>query len=172
MFNIITDDLPLEYDGVKVRTDFKQGFKFFKILDSEELDDTEKTNIIMLCLFDGKPPLNKDLWEFINYYIAGGEVSGGSSGAKVFCFNQDAESVYSAFKQIYNIDLRNFSMHWWEFLALFKGLPEGTHLSKVIELRGQNPMDIKDPKQRAKLMQAQSQYMLKTKQTLSMKGFM
>ena len=136
MFNILTDELPSEYMGVKVKTDFKQAIKFFKIVESEELDDTEKTNLIIMCLFESRPPLNEDLWKFINNFISGGEESKETGGQKLFCFNQDADRVYSAFRQVYNMDLRAEDLHWWEFLALFKCLPEGTNLARVIEIRG------------------------------------
>ena len=173
MFNILTDELPSEYQGAIVRTDFKQAIKFFKLVDDEELDDTEKTNLIIMCLFETMPKACNDLWEFINFYISGGEENKQSgSSEKLFCFNQDADRVYSAFRQVYNMDLRAEDLHWWEFLALFKCLPEGTNLARVIEIRGQDITAQKDPKTRAKMMKQQSQVALKTNETFSMNGFM
>ena len=171
MFNIITDKLPSEYQGVNVRTDFKQAIKFFKIVEDEELSDIEKTNLIMLCLFEETPILNEDLWEFINYYIAGGQESKGGSDEKLFCFNQDAERVYSAFRQIYGINLIHENMHWWEFLALFKCLPDGTNLARVIQIRGEDIDPKADAKTRYKQMKQKDLYKLETKQTLSLTGF-
>jgi len=173
MFNILTDELPSEYQGAIVRTDFKQAIKFFNLVEDEELDDIEKTNLIILCLFEDLPKVDADLWGFINYYISGGEENKQSeSSEKLFCFNQDADRVYSAFRQIYNMDLRAEDLHWWEFLALFKCLPEGTNLSRVIEIRGQKIDPKADPKTRAKMMQQKALYQLKTKETFSLNGFM
>jgi len=173
MFNILTDELPSEYAGVKVRTDFKQGIKFFKLMEDKDLTDIEKTNLIILCLFETIPKVDTDLWEFINYYISGGEETKQSgSSEKLFCFNQDADRVYSAFRQIYNMDLSSENLHWWEFLALFKCLPDGTNLARVIQIRSE-PIDPKaDSKTRAKMMHQKSLYALKTNETFSLNGFM
>lgn len=168
MFNIILDELPEDYkEEHKIKTDFKQALKFFKILDADELDEQEKTLLIMECLFFSVPPNDPDLWEFIKYYIAGGEEKGGSS-KKVFDFIQDSGRIFSAFKQIYNIDLSTEKMHWWKFLELFKGLPTGTHLQDVIEIRAKEIPVKMNSKDKQKLMKAKQQYALKTKQTLSL----
>lgn len=168
MFDLITSTLPTEYKGVNVKTDFKQALKFFKILDSEELDQKTKALLIMRCLFCLNPfccdtPIDRDpdLWEFINYYISGGSDSEKSGGTKSYDFVQDADYIYSAFMQIYGINLRQIKMHWWEFLALFKSLPEGTMLSKIIDIRTKDIDPKMDSKNKANLMRLKSQFMLK-----------
>ena len=174
MFDILTSNLPTEYKGVRVKTDFKQGLKFFKIIDSKELDQQEKALLIMKCLFCFNPfckstTLYRDsgLWDFIHFYISGGEEDSNSkSGAKSFDFIQDAEYIYSAFRQVYNINLRTETMHWWEFLALFKSLPEGTKLAQIIEIRTKDIPDKMNNKAKANLMRMKSQFQLKnTNQT-------
>jgi hypothetical protein len=164
MFNIITHDLPTEFMGVKIKTDFRQGLKFFNILDEDELDEREKALLIMKCLFFSIPPNVETLWEFINNYISGGE-KGDGSGEKVTDFNQDAGRIYSAFWQVYKIDLRAVDLHWWQFLELFKNLPDGTTLSRVIEIRTKDIDDKMDSKTKAKLMSLKASYMIKTKET-------
>lgn len=164
MFNIITSELPTDFEGVKVKTDFKQGLKFFNILNDEELDEREKALLVMKCLFFSSPPNTVDLWDFIQFYIAGGESSNGS-GEKVFDFIQDSGRIYAAFRQIYNMDLRKEDLHWWEFLELFKNLPDGTMLSKIIEIRTREIDPKSDHKTKTKLMRLKSQFMLKSNRT-------
>lgn len=165
MFNIITSDLPTVFMGVQVKTDFKQGLKFFNILNDEELDEREKALLVMKCLFFSSPPNTPDLWEFIQFYIGGGENNNNNSGEKVFDFIQDSGRVYAAFRQVYGLNLRSESMHWWEFLELFKNLPDGTMLAKVIEIRSREIDPKSDQKTKAKLMKLKSQFMLKTNET-------
>ena len=52
-------------------------------------------------------------------------------------FEQDADLIYAGFMQAYGINLyeeRN-KMDWRVFLALVKGLPEGTEFSRIVKLR-------------------------------------
>ena len=55
-----------------------------------------------------------------------------------FCFSQDAELILSAFYSEYGIMLNRLNdgdLHWWEFMALFSGLPESTTIKRYIEIR-------------------------------------
>lgn len=55
-----------------------------------------------------------------------------------FCFSQDAELILSAFYSEYGIMLNRLQdedLHWWEFMALFSGLPESTTIKRYIEIR-------------------------------------
>lgn len=139
MYNPLLDTPPESWGGCAVRTDFRQGLKFFRIAENKELDENEKAWLFIRCFFgtDKTPPLN-GVFDFINWYVSGGEKKSGS-GARVFDFDIDAGRLYSAFIQVYNIDLKTVSLHWWDFLELFKSLPEGTVLHQIIELRGKKP---------------------------------
>lgn len=169
MFNIITNELPTEYEeGVRINTDFKQGLKFFNILDAPDLEEEEKAILIMRCLFIDKVPNDPKIWDFISYYIGGGEdKQQGSSGEKMVDFTQDAGRIYAAFRQVYNMNLRNEKMHWWEFLELFKNLPDGTMLSKIIEIRGKKIDPKMDAKTKYNIMKMKNIYALKTNKVFS-----
>lgn len=55
-----------------------------------------------------------------------------------FCFIQDGELILSAFWSEYGIQLHNTEddhIHWWEFMALFAGLPENTEIKQYIYYR-------------------------------------
>lgn len=52
-----------------------------------------------------------------------------------FSYEHDADFIYSAFFQAYGLDLANTSLHWWQFRALFRSLPEDTQLVKIIGYR-------------------------------------
>lgn len=169
MFNIITSPLPTEYLGVEVKTDFRQALKLFMILEDEELQEQEKAILIGKCLFKDTIPNDENLWKFIQFYISGGEEEENTGGGKsYFSFTQDAGKIYSAFRQVYNIDLRQAKMHWWEFLELFRCLPKGTFLSEVIDIRAREITNDMDSKTKAQLMKLKNVYGLKTKETLKL----
>ena len=69
---------------------------------------------------------------------------GGDDKEKQFDFEQDAEYIYASFLQAYGIDLferldldGQKPLHWCEFMALFKALPENTRMSQIISIRAQ-----------------------------------
>lgn len=69
----------------------------------------------------------------------------------------DAEKIYASFQQAYGIDLfdvqQNF--HWFKFKALLNGLPSGTILSRIIQIRAYKPSkhDSAEYKQEMKKLQ-------------------
>jgi len=164
MFNPIIDRLPDEFRGVKVKTDFKQALKFFRIGAAKELNQREKAVAIMIALFESSPPDCADLWDFIEYYVSGGAVDKGASGERLFDFNVDAGRLYAAFLQVYKIELRSADMHWWVFLELYKALPRGTHLSEVIEIRGRKIEKGMSEESKRQLRKAQRTYRIEQEQ--------
>ena len=63
----------------------------------------------------------------------------------IFSYEYDAEYIYSAFLEQYNINLQQIEyLHWWEFKALFNSLSEKTKFMKIVEYRTVNLAKIKD----------------------------
>jgi len=58
-------------------------------------------------------------------------------------FEQDADLIFAAFLQQYQIDLTEADLHWWKFLALLNGLSDSTTLSKVMSYRAYKKDDSK-----------------------------
>lgn len=55
--------------------------------------------------------------------------------AKITDFEQDADLIRAAFRQVYGIDLYREKLHWLEFSALLAGLPEGNRYNEVLGIR-------------------------------------
>lgn len=135
-FNPLIDQLPTEWRGVKVKTDFRQPLRFFRAVADSDLSDMERAHIIIRLFFNEIPQASADLWEFIENFVSGGAGNDTEAGKKLFDFEIDSGRVLAAFQQSYGIDLTTENMHWWRFLELFRGLPDNTMLAKVIEIRG------------------------------------
>ena len=169
MFNFLLDPMPDKYEGKKkdypVNTDFRNGLRFFKILEDPDLSEDTKTEFMMLCIFgDNLQVYQEDiegLFEFIPYYISGGKQDDDSvSGKKVFDFCADSGRLYSAFRQVYRINLLTEKMHWWEFLQLFHDIVTETRLTQVIDIRGKKVPKDATPEYKAQLRIAKSYYEL------------
>lgn len=168
--NIIIDDLPSSHGGRPVNTDFRQGLKYYRIVEDKGLSDDEKTGLIIRCFFGDSPVRGVELRSiigFIAWYLSGGteqepEEEGGPSGKKkpVFSFNVDAGRLYAAFWECYGINLRKVDLHWWEFLELFWNISSKTRLMEVVDIRGREIPNKASPKEKARLRKAKRLYAL------------
>lgn len=124
----LTDGLPdsLIIHGIeyKIKTDYRT---WLRLMDTSDYKS----------LFIGKvPPLSKELIQEIQRFISRGEDSKGEEDSSpIIDFKLDADYIYSSFLQAYGINLLKADMHWFEFIALFKSLPEETIMRKIIEYR-------------------------------------
>ena len=65
-----------------------------------------------------------------------GDAGSARSSVRSFCFEQDANLIYAAFYAAYSISLSTIGfLHWWEFMALFEGLPEDTRIRQIMYYR-------------------------------------
>lgn len=169
MFNFLLNDFPDKYQGAKkvypVNTSFRQGLKFFKILEDKELSEETKYELYLLCFFGENLEVNREdlegMFEFIPYYLSGGKVDDEPGGGrKVFDFCEDSGRLYSAFRQVYGIDLLNEDMHWWVFLQLFHDIVSETKLTQVIDIRGKKVPKDANAEYKAQLRRAKAYYEL------------
>ena len=58
-----------------------------------------------------------------------------ASRGKITDFEQDADLIRAAFRQVYGIDLYRDKLHWLEFSSLLAGLPEGNRYNEVLGIR-------------------------------------
>lgn len=142
-WNVILD-IPPDAGGI-LKTDFKQALKFLRIVDDKELDDEQKAELIIKVFFWRLPDHPEHCWKIIERHIQGPE-GPGDGGERRFDWNIDHGRLYASFLQAYGLDLRSAEMHWWTFLELFKGLPKGTAVMEVMELRGKEIPKKGDPK--------------------------
>lgn len=75
---------------------------------------------------------------------------GTSSGEETIDFEIDADYIFSAFMQVYGIDLIDTDMHWHKFSALLNALPGETVIAQIMNFRGYKGNDKEMIEQRAK----------------------
>ena len=134
-------------------------------------DDTLSSNIQISCaldlLVDAEHPqysaaLLKAIFEILS------PPKSGPQEPPVIDFRQDWDLIYAGFWQAYQIDLfERKDMHWMQFSALLKGMPSGTRLSDIIEIR-QMPIpkpDRYNGEYRAHIMKLKTKYALKNRST-------
>lgn len=150
--NLLIDGLPehVEICGqrVPINTGFRTGILFEEMIRDVSLDDTEKIRTALELYFPGvqfedfgvvQEALDRLFW-FYRCGEAPAETTGAEEDADTgtdppFSYEYDAEYIYAAFLQVYSIDLARQSLHWWQFRALFRALPEDTQIMKIIGYR-------------------------------------
>lgn len=140
MFNILINNTKTNYNGLEINSDFRTVLKYELLIQDKDLSEKEKIEMTIDLFFPTWTPETNisvvDLFSYISDFINRNcETSNTKNGVRSFDFNIDSDLVYSAFLQVYNIDLENIEMHWWKFLSLFNGLPDNTKLSWVIQKR-------------------------------------
>lgn len=160
------DALPtsVEYGGkaYKLRPAWPNVLAAMDVLEDENLPDVEQVGCALDLLIAGQHPVDSGLLQAaIKTLVPSKEKS---NEPPVMDFEQDCELIYAAFWQTYGINLNKCrNMHWCEFFALLKGLPEGTRFADVVGVR-QTPMPkpTKDNAEyRARLSRMKAKYALK-----------
>ena len=74
--NIMLDNLPTEYKGYLIRTDFRVGIQIVQALNDEELEDDERGEIVYKLLFgNGIPYDSRITLECLFWFLNGGVLS-------------------------------------------------------------------------------------------------
>lgn len=168
-FNPLIDNLPtVAHIGgrdYRIETDYRVTLAYIRLLHNKTEDNTDKA-LLGLALYFG-PAINSDdvqeLLDYIDWFIRLGVEREPQHEHKKQLFDilEDSGRIYAAFWQAYRIDLRHVRLHWWLFSELLEGLPKGTHLSDVIEIRGRKPEKWMDAAAKLELARIQKHYALK-----------
>lgn len=148
LFNVLLDkppeDVTVNGRTYTINADFRVVLAYLREMENEEHDEDERSGI-GLALFFGEEVYADDLeglCEALKYFLACGEEideeeDDGRDIKKppVFDLLVDSGRIYSAFLQVYGVNLRQAKVHWWVFKELLDGLPGGTKLEQVIEIR-------------------------------------
>lgn len=140
---LLLDGLPEEYEGIPISADFRNMIQVDLILHDPDTSEVEKT---IAALYQLYPEIPKDIRKAVEglvwFYTRGNAPGDGKdkgakkSAKKAFDFEQDANLIYAAFYATYGISLTTVDfLHWWEFMALFEGLPETTLMQRVMYWR-------------------------------------
>lgn len=146
----------IEVAGVSfaIHTDFRFFIKLDRLL-KEKSGDLKTSDFIEIeSLIYNTPyrPINrsegiKKIFEFYTNKKELPRPTGQINGEIILDFVIDSELIYSAFMQVYHIDLIDEStkLHWWKFNALLDGL-KGTKLNDVMGYRSYDESDTRDVK--------------------------
>lgn len=172
-YNLILNKLP-QYtpSRLKIRTDFRESIKFELLMQDSKLNEEEKVKLALNLYYNLNDitDIKKAVEDIIWFYKGGKnekenvdkEVKKSNSKEKqIYSYEFDAEYIYSAFMEQYNIDLNSIKyLHWWKFKALFNSLNENVLFSKIMGYRAMNLSKIKDKSIKKQYKKLQELYKL------------
>ena len=135
MYNVY-DSLPdtIEVNGrlFPILTDFRAWLKFGSLIEKKCFYSDIS---YLLEIPQDRLYLDEDLFNALyDFYNFQPKYPKGSGGKNVVSFEDDAPYIYSSFMETYGIDLLTAKLHWWQFLALFRGL--FIHYKDITSYRG------------------------------------
>lgn len=105
-----------------------------------------------------------------DFYASGFAPAGGGKKSTAmetsepsFDFEEDEAYFYAAFLSEYGIDLNSAKLHWLDFCALFRGLPDECRLKRIIAIRAESLSDISSAAEKARVRRLKSVFALRRK---------
>lgn len=173
MINILIDNLPTKVEGMSINSDFRISILFELLMQDNEISDTEKIKQALVLYYPNFEEITdyKKAIENIIWFYKGGKKEkenvdketkkSNSKDKQIYSYEFDAEYIYSAFMEQYNIDLNSIEyLHWWKFKSLFNCLNENVLFSKIMSYRAMNISKIKDKETRKHYKKMQELYAL------------
>lgn len=151
----------------KINTDFKVALECFRIIEDDTIEDEERSLAIIYKLFGFIPDKDLDLFldRAIKFLQCGETTEKQLSKEKDLDFFQDEKYITASFMSDYKLDLSKEDIHWWQYINLIQGLTENAILSRVRYIRNYDLSEIKDNKERQKMIDAKNSVALKEKKT-------
>ena len=175
MNNILIDELPTEWRGYQVNTDYTIGIQMLQAKYDRELTDYEKSDMFVWLMFADEDengeeylrdhPQGAELSECVEWFLSGWfHDNPDPDGDKMRTVDYDVDQwrIYADFRQIYGIDLAaGQSMHWWMFCGLLWNMPyKLSSFLQVVGKRQEKPTKGSTPEYREALKKAQKMYAL------------
>ena len=157
----------------KINTDFRTAIKCNEIAQDESIGNLERAMAIIYKLF-GEEALNdtsnyEKLLELAQRYLCCGKELEHTDEEPDMDYVEDMDYIEASFMSDYHIDLTETQMHWWKFSNLMNGLSNSEMgnccvLNRIRNLRNYDPSEIKDSKEREKVIKAKKSVELKRNQ--------
>lgn len=155
----------------KINTDFRVAIECNRIAEDDSIGNLERALAIIYTLFGDEgintPNHYEKLLELAQkYLLCGKELEGNINDKPDVDYIEDMDYIEASFMSDYHIDLANETMHWWKFNNLMNGLSNSEMgnccvLNRIRNLRTFDVSEIKDKKERDKILKAKKQVELK-----------
>lgn len=136
-----------------IKTDFKTWIKFDLLIQDKEIDNVYVLyQLVKKLIFIDEPKediqeIFEALFSFYSMYKENKEYKGKQIKEQLYDFCKDWNFIFAAFMQLYQINLYEIDLHWFEFKALFDNL-KGTRFNEIIDVRSTDINDVDDSRKK------------------------
>lgn len=117
----------------RVDLDFRNVLRMMDVMEDETLLPSARNWRALRCVMRRPPKDTATSLEAVRRICFADTHKG--SGQKLTSFEQDADLIRAAFRQVYGIDLWRERLHWLEFTALLAALPDGSRYADILGIR-------------------------------------
>lgn len=137
LYEPLPDSVIVNGKRVKIDLEYKNVLRMIDILSADDLTPEAQEYLAMKCICR-KPRKG------MKAAVIGLLFPGVSEHDKITDFEQDADLIRAAFRQVYGINLFKEKLHWFEFMCLLSCIPEGNRYGDVLSIRAR-PMPAATP---------------------------
>ena len=160
------DRLPnsVTVDGKKYRCDFdfRNVLRMLDIMTREDIYPDARDYLCAKCVISHRIPPKSASSVYNALCTMLFPKPAETGGKRLTSYEQDAELIRVAFRQVYHINLFTDRLHWFEFTELLHHLPEGNRYEEVIGIRAR-PMP-----PATKYNQKEREWLMKAKQSVAL----
>lgn len=151
---------------VCINTTHACGLRVAAILDDPSVDDRTAMAAVVANYFSAADRAGADPGELygaaMTFFFCG-KAPGGKPGkagkpgsARIWDWEADADLLVADFQRFYGIDLTDAGkpVHWWRFMALYRGLGDTSATMRVKDIRSRRLSDCSSAEERARLRDA------------------
>lgn len=155
----------------EINTDFRVAIECNRIAEDETIGDMERSLAIIYLLLGEEALNDTDHYNYIlqmleKYLMCGKERDLDNKEEPDLDYIEDMDYIEASFMSDFNISLEDTKMHWWKFNKLMNGLSNSEFgnccvLNRIRNLRNFDVNEIKDQKERQKIIDMKRKVELK-----------
>lgn len=136
MIGLLPKSLEINGTEYRIRSDFRVALLIFEAFNDSELNDCEKVQICLECLYEEIPEDTENAYKKAVWFLDGGDIPKSKPlRRKTFDWKQDESLIFSAVNKSAGFETRSADyIHWWTFLGYFSEIGESL-FSQVLNIR-------------------------------------
>ena len=139
LYERLPDSIKVGRRRYRVDLDFRNVLRFMDALDADDVLPRAREYRALRCVMRRPPRDTAKALEAVKAIcfpaIRRRAEDGEGGSQRLTSFEQDADLIRAAFRQVYGIDLWRDRVHWVEFSALLAALPEGSRYTETVGIR-------------------------------------
>ncbi len=136
MIGLLPKSLEIGGNQYRIRSDFRVALLIFEAFNDAELNDYEKVQVCLKCLYEEVPADTETAYRQAIWFLDGGNIpKSPQNRKKVFDWKQDESLIFSAVNKSAGFEIRSAEyVHWWTFLGYFSEIGEEL-FSQIVNIR-------------------------------------